>query len=36
MKMNKYEAPEIKVMTLDVQDILTNSPGDAPTVDWEW
>lgn len=33
---NKYESPEIKVIALESEDIITTSPGDSPVVDWEW
>ena len=33
MKMNSYEAPELEVVILDGNDIVTASPGDSPTVD---
>ena len=35
MKTNKYESPEIKVITVETEDVITTSP-DSPVVDWEW
>lgn len=35
-KFNNYETPEIEVVTVISEDILTASPGDTPHVDWEW
>ena len=34
--MNKYDTPEIKVITLSNEDVITASTGDTPTVEWEW
>jgi len=36
MKMNKYETPEITVVTLATDDVITTSQGDTPTISWEW
>ena len=37
MKLNKYETPEVVVISLD-QDVITGSLsiGDTPTQSWDW
>ena len=35
-KINSYEAPEIEVVTVSTEDVITTSPGDTPYADWEW
>ena len=35
-KFNSYETPEIEVLTVIPEDVITTSPGDTPNVDWEW
>ena len=32
----KYESPEIKVIALESEDIITTSNGDTPTVNFDW
>lgn len=36
MKFNNYEAPEIEIVTVTVEDVITTSRGDTPDVDWDW
>ena len=37
MKLNKYETPEVVVISLD-QDVITSSLGlgETPTQGWDW
>jgi hypothetical protein len=36
MKFNNYETPEIEVVKVDAEDVITTSLGDTPSVDWGW
>ena len=35
-KFNTYETPEIEVVTVIAEDVITTSSGDTPGIDWEW
>ena len=35
-KFNNYETPEIEVVTVIAEDIITTSPGETPNVEGEW
>ena len=34
--MNRYEAPEIILVVMNNEDVITTSQGDTPTIPWEW
>ena len=34
-KLNKYESPEIVILELENEDLITTSIGDTPVVDWD-
>ena len=34
--MKRYETPEIVVVEIQAQDVITTSRGDTPNMDTEW
>lgn len=34
-QLNRYESPEIVILELDKEDLITTSIGDTPVLDWE-
>ncbi len=34
--MNRYESPEIILVAMNSEDVITTSQGDTPTISWEW
>ena len=36
MKFNNYETPEVEIVTVSTEDVITTSVGDTPSIDWGW